>query len=85
METGPVHVPGGGASATSGRTASLTADEFRQLGVTRLAFVTGLRTQDGATNYVIHGADGIAIAVVDQQDLVVDLAAQLGLVLLTVH
>jgi hypothetical protein len=85
MQTEPVRVPTGPISSTTPRNAALTAAEFRQLGVARLAYVTGLYTQDGEINYVIHGADGIAVAVVDHLELVTDLAAQLGLVLVTVH
>jgi hypothetical protein len=64
---------------------SLSQAEFRALGLSLVAYVTGPRTDDGEANYVIHGADGIAVAVVDDLHVAEELAEQLGLRLVTVH
>ena len=88
MQTDIARVPAAPASAENHREPeawSLTTAEFRRLGVSRLAYVTRLRTKDGEVNYVIHAADGIAVAVVDDAEMVVDLAIQLGVALVTVH
>ena len=63
----------------------LSQAELRQLGLSRVAYVTALRTDEGESDYVIHGADGIAVAVVDDPLVAEELAEKLGLALVTVH
>lgn len=62
-----------------------TPDEFLQLGLYRVAYVTRARGHDGATDVVLHGADGMAVAVVEDGGLASELAEQLGLMLVSVH
>jgi len=61
-----------------------TPDEFQQLGMFRIAYLTGARSSEGV-KVTIHGADGMAVAVADTIAHAVDLANQLGLALVAVH
>lgn len=63
----------------------LTDGQFRVLGLTRIAYLTGLLTGDGAVQYVLRGADGEAVAVVEQLDDAVELVTGLGVMLVAVH
>ena len=62
-----------------------TTSEFLQLGLFRVAYLTRVTGHDGLTDVVIHGADGMAVAVVDTGDMAADLTEQLGLMLVSVH
>lgn len=62
-----------------------TTNEFLQLGLFRVAYLTQVSGQDGTIDVVLHGADGLAVAVLDSRDMAVDLADQLGLMLVAVH
>jgi hypothetical protein len=62
-----------------------TTSEFLQLGLFRVAYVTRVCGHDGATDVVLHGADGMAVAVVENGGLASELAEQLGLTLVSVH
>lgn len=62
-----------------------TTSEFLQLGLFRVAYLTRVPGHDGKTEIVIHGADGMAVAVVETGDLAAELAEQLGLMLVPVH
>lgn len=88
MQIEPPRVAAARGSSEAHREAdasSLTAAEFRQLGVARLAYVTGRYGMDGRVNYVVHAADGVALGVLDDTEMVVDLVTQLGLTLVNVH
>jgi len=63
----------------------LTTSEFLQLGLFRVAYLTAIQDDDGMSGVVIHGADGMAITVVDTVDRAEELANDLGLVLVAVH
>jgi len=63
----------------------LTAGQFRLLGLTRIAYLTGLLTGDGSVNYVVRGADGEAVAVVEQLEDALELAIDRGVMLVAVH
>lgn len=64
---------------------SLSIGEFLQLGMFRLAYLTRVKGHDGQVDLVIHGADGMAVAVVDTAEMAADLGEQLGLSLVSVH
>jgi hypothetical protein len=63
----------------------LTATELRRLGLFQLAYVTTVARGGGASDLVIHGADGTTVAVVDTAEMAADLTEQLGLVLVARH
>jgi hypothetical protein len=67
------------------RRPHFSTSEFLQLGLFRVAYLTRVNGHDGTTDVVIHGADGMAVAVVDTGDIASDLAEQLGLRLVPVH
>lgn len=67
------------------RRPRFTTSEFLQLGLFRVAYLTRVPGHDGNTDVVIHGADGMAVSVVETGDLASDLAEQLGLMLVSVH
>ena len=87
MDIVPTRPLTGGTSAgrRRDRVHSLTKEELRLIGLSRVGYVTGLRNNDDAFDFMIHGADGVTVAVVDDLRLVVDLAESLGLMLVTVH
>jgi hypothetical protein len=86
IEPPRVAIPTGSSEAHREPEAlSLPAAEFRQFGVSRLAYVTGRYGKDGRVNYVVHAADGVGVAVLDETEMVVDLVMQLGLTLVNVH
>jgi hypothetical protein len=62
----------------------MTAAELRQLGVSRLVYLT-VGMADGQTSFAIHGADGVALAVVDDIDLAVELVSAHGMNFVAVH
>jgi hypothetical protein len=63
----------------------LTTNEFRQLGMFRVAYLTGIRRSPTELTIVLHGADGMAITMVDNIEAAVGLADQLGVTLVAVH
>jgi hypothetical protein len=63
----------------------LTAGQLRVLGLTRIAYLTGPRPGDGLADYVVRGADGVAVAAFDELDLVLEVVDRLGLALVPVH
>lgn len=67
------------------RSLSLTTAELLQLGLYRVGYVTIARGPGGDANIIVHGADGMAVATADSVELVVDLADELGLILVPVH
>lgn len=88
MQIGPPRVAAATGSSEAHRdreALSLTAAEFRQPGVSRLAYVTGRSGKDGGMTYVVHAADSIAAAGLDETEMVVDLVMQLGLTPMNVH
>lgn len=76
-------LPAGGCR-TPRHGPTLTTSEFLQLGLFRVAYLTQVTSGDGV-NIVVHGADGMAVAVVDTAELAIDLTDQLGLALVAVH
>lgn len=63
----------------------LTISEFLQLGLFRVAYITTVQDDDGASGVVLHGADGMAVTAVDTAETAEELANGLGLVLVAVH
>jgi hypothetical protein len=63
----------------------LTAAQLRMLGLARIAYLTGSQAGDGTNEYVIHGADGGAVAIVEDLDVALDLVDRLGVSLVAVH
>ncbi|HUB43411.1 MAG TPA: hypothetical protein VMB73_00370 [Acetobacteraceae bacterium] len=67
------------------RRAELTTSEFLQLGLFRVAYLTDVQDDDGTSNIVIHGADGMAIMTVETVERAAEFANELGLGLVAVH
>jgi hypothetical protein len=67
------------------RSLSLTTAELLRLGLYRVGYVTVARSPSRDVNIVVHGADGMAVATADSVELAVDLADELGLILVPVH
>jgi len=63
----------------------LTTGQLRTLGLARIAYLTVSRPGERLENYVIRGADGIAVAAFDELDLVVEALDRLRLALVSVH
>ncbi len=63
----------------------LTTDELRQLGLFRVGYLTRAASAIGNTDIIIHGADGVAITMVDSVELAMNLAGQHGLAVVPVH
>lgn len=63
----------------------LTPAQLRMLGLTQVAYLATSQRDDGLAQYVIRGADGIAIAAFDELDLVLEVADRLGLALVSVQ
>lgn len=74
------------SSASCAATAlrRMSPEQLLQLGLDQVAYVrAGWR--DGAPYFLIHGADGIRLATVDELEQAVELAAELGFEFVTVH
>jgi hypothetical protein len=63
---------------------SMTAAELRQFGVSSLVYLKA-GTVEGQTAFAIHGADGLALAVVDDIDLAVELVSAHGMSFVALH
>jgi hypothetical protein len=64
---------------------SLTAAELLRLGLSQVGYVTAAMNGGRLVNIVIRGADGTAVATAEDLEHVVEIAEQLGLVLVPVH
>jgi hypothetical protein len=62
----------------------MTQSQLRCLGVPSMVYLRA-GTADGQTAYGIYAADGTAVAVVDDVELAVELAAEQGLIFVAVH
>ena len=62
----------------------ITPAQLRRLGVTQLVYLRK-GSVDGETAYVIHAADGSAVAIVEDIDVAIELVAEHGLTFATVH
>jgi hypothetical protein len=63
----------------------LTTAQLRMLGIAQLGYLTTSQPGDGLANYVIRGADGVAVAAFDELELVLEVANRLELTLVSVH
>jgi len=63
----------------------LTTGQLRMLGLAQIAYLTALQSHRGEVEYIIHGADGAAVAAVDELDLAFELVDRLGVRLVPVH
>lgn len=74
----------GGASPAAMALRRMSPEQFRQLGVNRVAYVrVGLH--DGNPFFQVHGADGVALATVQELAEAVEFAAEQGFEFVTMH
>ena len=74
----------GSASRAATALRGMSPEQFRQLGLNQVAYVrVGLR--NGVPLFLIHGADGVPFATVEEPEEVVEIAAEQGLDFVTVH
>ncbi len=64
---------------------NLTPDEFLHLGLDRVGYIVAIASANRGIEVIIYGADGEAVVRADSVDVAVDMAHQLGLVLVPVH
>lgn len=62
----------------------MTSGQLRQLGLSRLVYLRA-GTMNGEAAYAIHGADGTAVAIVEDIGLAIELVAEQGMAFVTVH
>jgi hypothetical protein len=80
----PTEASGYEGSLAAADPRSMTAAELREFGVSSLVYLkTG--TAEGQLAFAIHGADGLALAVVDDIDLAVELVSAHGMSFVAVH
>jgi hypothetical protein len=73
------------AQTVSGDMRTLSAGQLRMLGMSRVAYLTGLRAGDGTIEYAIHGADGGTVAILEDLAAALELVDRLGVTLVPVH
>ena len=76
--------PSGNAAPPAHR-PRLTVSEFLQLGLHRVAYLVRAVDATGTEEFVVHAADGMAIAALESEELAMELAEGLGLRLIGVH
>lgn len=73
----------GGTRATAAL-RRMTSEQLRQLGINQVAYVRAC-IREGHPLFLVHGADGIAFATVDDLEHAVEIAAEQGFEFVTVH
>lgn len=81
----PISTVAAPTDASRDRVHSMTTDEWRQIGLSQVAYVTGLRRDDNECDFIVHAADGTAVAVVDDPELAWEFARSRGLLVMSVH
>jgi hypothetical protein len=71
--------------AQASRRPHLSPVEFQNLGLYRVAYLIGARDSDGALTIAIHGADGVAVALVEDIATALRVSSELGLAVVAVH
>jgi hypothetical protein len=72
------------ANATVADVRRMTRAQLRQLGVSRLVYLRA-GTMDGQEAFAIHAADGVALAVVEDIELAIELVSEQGMTFVAVH
>jgi hypothetical protein len=62
----------------------ITAEQLLHLGTLQVSYLNGV-THEGERVFVLYGADGVPLAVVDTVESATETAAELRLELITVH
>lgn len=74
----------GSASRAATALRGMSSEQFRHLGLNQVAYVR-VRLRDGDLFFLIHGADGVPVATVEDLEGAVEIAAEQGLDFVTVH
>jgi hypothetical protein len=75
---------GNGADRRTAALRQMTADQFLGLGMRQVVYLRA-GTSNGERLFVIHGADGVPLVMVDDVETAVEIAAEHGLKFIAVH